>query len=154
MSDEKPSLQIDTDWKRQAQAEKQKLVEQERAAAAASQAAPAEASASQASADGGGAASFEGASDVAGSRRLPPASFASLVQSIVTQALYHMGELTGRGTQTPVDLDIARHHLDTLGILEEKTRGNLSEAEKKMLDAALYETRMRFVNVATQFLGP
>ncbi len=152
MSDEKPSLQIDTDWKRQAQAEKQKLVEQERAAA--SQAAPAEASASQASADGGGAASLEGGSDVAGSRRLPPASFASLVQSIVTQALYHMGELSGRGTQTPVDLDIARHHLDTLGILEEKTRGNLSDAEKKMLDAALYETRMRFVNVATQFLGP
>ena len=53
-----------------------------------------------------------------------------------------------------MDLDLAKHHLDTLTMLEEKTKNNLSMEEQSILDAALYETRTRFVNVASQLLGP
>jgi hypothetical protein len=46
---------------------------------------------------------------------------------------------------------MAKHQIDILGILEEKTRGNLTPEEKQLLDTALYETRMRYVSVAAQF---
>jgi hypothetical protein len=64
-----------------------------------------------------------------------------------------LGELASSG-QAAIDLDLAKHHLDTLTMLEEKTQNNLSADEQHILDAALYETRTRFVNVASQFLGP
>jgi hypothetical protein len=51
-----------------------------------------------------------------------------------------------------LNLDMAKHQLDTLGVLEEKTRNNLSEEEQRSLDSALYEARMRYVNVASQYL--
>ena len=46
---------------------------------------------------------------------------------------------------------MAQEHVDTLSMLEEKTRNNLTDDEKHMLDGALYEARMRYVNVASQF---
>jgi hypothetical protein len=51
-------------------------------------------------------------------------------------------------------MDMAKYQLDQLGVLEEKTVNNLTDAEKTLLDAALYETRSRFISVASQFLGP
>jgi hypothetical protein len=128
-------LQIDDDWKRQAQDEKRKLAEEaeKRKAAAAPSAAP--------SSSGAGAGR---------SRELPPPSFAQLVSSIVTQALYYLGELAPQGGEPTVSLDMARHHIDSLAILDEKTKGNLTADERQALDAALYETRMRFVSVARQ----
>ena len=48
---------------------------------------------------------------------------------------------------------MAKLQIDTLGILEEKTANNLTEDEKRLLDAALYETRTRFIQVAQQFIG-
>jgi hypothetical protein len=47
---------------------------------------------------------------------------------------------------------MAKHQIDILGILEDKTKGNLTDEEKHLLDAALYETRMRYVNVASQYV--
>jgi len=82
---------------------------------------------------------------------MPPASFPTLVQSILTQILFYLGDLTTRGAEPNVNLDMAKHQIDILGILEEKTRGNLSEEEKQLLDTALYEGRMRYVSVASQF---
>ncbi len=82
---------------------------------------------------------------------MPPASFPTLVQSILTQILFYLGDLTQRGSEPNVTLDMAKHLIDILGILEEKTRGNLTEEEKQLLDTALYETRMRYVSVASQF---
>jgi hypothetical protein len=163
MAEEKPSLHIDTDWKRQAQEEKKKLAEQERAAAEA--ASPAGATGAEGGGNGpaggpgvaaGGtrAPAGVGGGAARGTRELPPPTFASLVQSVVTQVLFYLGDLASRGGQPMLDLDMAKHHVDTLAMLEEKTRGNLDEAEQKMLDAALYETRMRYVSVASQFLGP
>jgi hypothetical protein len=74
------------------------------------------------------------------------------VQSIVTQILFYLGDLTPRGAEPTINLDMAKHQIDILGVLEEKTKGNLTEEEKHLLDAALYETRMRYVNVASQYV--
>jgi hypothetical protein len=145
MAEEKPTLHIDTDWKRQAQEEKKKLVEEETRKAT-----TAPAAASPATAAGPGPARSSPAAG-RGRTELPPASFSVLVQSILTQILYYLGDLTNRGAEPNVNLDMAKHQIDILGVLEEKTRGNLSGEEKQMLDTALYETRMRYVSVASQY---
>jgi len=75
----------------------------------------------------------------------------SLVNSLLTQVLLYLGEIATASVPM-VDLDRARLQLDTLSMLEEKTKGNLTEDEQKQLDSALYEARMRFVNVASQYL--
>ena len=168
MADEKPSLHIDTDWKRQAQEEKRRLAEQEKQRAAASTAAPAAppgavAGGFAATAPGPGGMTAVEDEDVAPAARgtaaargargeMPPASFAGLVSQMMTQALFYLGELAPRGGEPAVNLDLAKHHIDTLGVLEEKTRGNLTDEEKRLLDSVLYETRMRYVSVASQYI--
>jgi hypothetical protein len=136
---DRPGLQIDTDWKRQAQEEKQRLAEQEKTRRAAEQPAPAAAPSASRAARGG-------------SRELPVASFSALVQQQVTQILYYLGDLAPQGSEPAVSLDMAKHYIDVLGVLEEKTRGNLTDDEKHILDAALYEVRMRYVSVAQQYI--
>lgn len=145
MAEEKPTIHVDTDWKKQAQEEKRRLAEQEEKAkaAGATTAPPA-----GAPAPGGSAAA---ATAGPGRRELPAASFATLVNSTVTQVLVYLGDLAPRGNQPMVDLDMAKHYIDTLAVLEEKTAGNLTPEEKQMLDGALYEVRMRYVSVASQF---
>ena len=138
MAEEQPSLHIDTDWKKQAQEEKRKLAEQE-----------------QKKTGGVRAAAPAGGQKPAGARpqrELPPASFATLINTMLTQALFYLGELAPQGGEPSINLDLAKHHIDTLAVLEEKTRGNLSEDEQRLLDTALYETRMRYVNVASQYV--
>jgi hypothetical protein len=137
MADEK--LHIDTDWKKQAQEEKRRLAEQ---SAAAKTKEPGIAVAP--------AASGEGRSP-ARQRGMPVASFGTLVQGLLTQALYYLGDLSARGGEPTVNLEMAKHQIDTLGILEEKTKGNLTEEEQKLMDTVLYEARMRYVSVAAQF---
>ncbi|KKK79638.1 hypothetical protein LCGC14_2831470, partial [marine sediment metagenome] len=46
------------------------------------------------------------------------------------------------------NLQLAKHHVDTLAVLETKTQGNLTDDEKKLLDNALYEVRMAYVQAA------
>lgn len=135
MSD-KSVIQIDDDWKRQAQEEKRKLAEKEAAAKKPAPAAPAR----------------RGSTAERSRRALPKASFATLIQSTMTQALYYLGELAAETAQPALDLDMAKHHIDVLGILEEKTRGNLTPDEQSMLDQTLYDLRSRFVSVASQFI--
>jgi hypothetical protein len=149
MSDEKPSLHIDTDWKRQAQEEKKRLAEEEakKAKEAVTLAAPSAASV------GVGPASPKAVSAAVRGRAegIPPANFSTLVQSILTQILFYLGDFSARGAEPQVNLDMAKHQIDILGVLEEKTKGNLSDEEKSLLDTALYETRMRYVSVASQY---
>ena len=160
-------LHIDDDWKRQAQEEKRRLAEEaekrrqqssqanvggiESAAAAG---AVAGAVPPTATAGGAAAAGARGGRGARGTRELPEASFGTLVQSFMTQALFYLGELATAGGEGGVNLDMAKHQLDSLGVLEDKTKGNLSADEQKLLDAALYETRMRFVSVASQYVNP
>lgn len=149
MAEEKPSLHIDTDWKKQAQEEKRKLAEEEARKKQAAQ-----------PAQGAGAAAAAGAGAPTGAKgrpargELPPASMATLIQSTMTQALFHLGDIAVRGEQPAVNLEMSKHYIDTLSVLEEKTKGNLSEEEKEFLDTSLYQARMRYVAVASQFLGP
>jgi hypothetical protein len=147
MAEELPSLHIDTDWKKQAQAEKKKLAEQ---SAAAKPVTPPPAVIAPTVAPPAGAPA--GRRPARG--QLPPPGFPSLVQSVMTQVLYYLGELSAATGQPAIDMDMAKHHLDTLSMLEEKTKNNLTDEEQSILDAALYETRTRFVNAASQFLGP
>lgn len=73
--------------------------------------------------------------------------FTQLVIMFQGAALQHMGKIkdpvTGRIER---DLDQARHTIDILGMLEEKTRGNLGPREKQLLDHALFELRMNFLD--------
>ena len=160
MAEDKPGLHVDTDWKKQAQEEKRKLAEQEEkrktAATAPAGVVPGAAGASAAAAAptagpaaGGRQAGGRGAGQ--GQREIPQASFATLVQSLLTQVLFYLGDLSSRGGEPMVNLDMAKHNIDTLSILEEKTRGNLSDEEKRLLDAALYEARMRYVALASRY---
>lgn len=85
-----------------------------------------------------------------GATRVPSASLSGLVQMLATQAMIFMSN--ERDPQTGESLrrlDMAKHQIDILGILEEKTKGNLTEAEKRLLDAVLYELRMAYVTEAS-----
>jgi hypothetical protein len=144
MADESLSLHVDTDWKKQAQEEKRKLAEQEQKKAA-EKAVTAPAQEGPAPRTGAGTRG-------GGAREMPVASFGSLVNTLMTQALFYLGDLAPQGSQPTVNLDMAKHQIDTLSILEDKTRGNLNEEEQKLLDTALYESRMRYVNVASQYI--
>ena len=141
---QEPKLHVDADWKAQAQAEKQRLREQAERARAQQQAGAAEAGAG---ADAGPAAGAAGAG--AGSAAGREASFTTLVSTMATQALFAMGAIADpRSGQRYQNLDLARHHIDMLGVLEEKTRGNLTDDEATALASTLYELRMRYVQLA------
>jgi hypothetical protein len=139
MAEELPSLHIDTDWKKEAQEEKRRLAEQEQKKAA--QAPAAAPPAGRRGAAGGRVA-----------REVPPATFGSLINTLVTQTLFYLGDLAPQGSEPAINLDMAKHQVDTLNLLEEKTKGNLTEEEQRLLDTALYETRMRYVNVGSQYI--
>jgi len=139
MAEEQPSLHIDTDWKKQAQEEKKRLAEQEQQKAA-EQPAPGPAPGRRTPAGG------------RTTREMPPANFAALVNTLLTQALFYLGDLAPQGGEPVINLDMAKHQIDMLSLLEEKTRGNLTEEEKRVLDTALYEARMRYVSVASQYV--
>lgn len=142
MADDKPSLSIDNDWKKQAQEEKRKLVEEQQKKAAAAAAAPAQEALGDPRAGAG----------ARGRRELPPVNFGTMVQSIMTQALFYLGDLSPEGGEPMLNLDRAKNQIDTLTLLEQKTVNNLTPEESHMLDAALYEVRMRYVNVASQYI--
>jgi len=152
---QKPKIIVDDDWKTQAQAEKKRLAEEiekkqaaEKAQADAAGAGAAQAGASQAAPDG--APTREAAAaQAAQQRKLPTASFATHVNSLVTQAFMAMGGMEDpRTKQRHLDLDVAKYHIDTLSMLEEKTKGNLTDDEKRLVDQGLYECRLQYVHVA------
>jgi hypothetical protein len=77
---------------------------------------------------------------------LPPASFAVLVQLLASQAMMAMGKLKIPGQpELKADLDAAKHFVDLLCILEEKTKGNLTPEEEGMLTSVAHEVRMIFL---------
>ena len=83
----------------------------------------------------------------------PPAmSFGHIVHSIYMTTIMQLGGTTQEGQQPKVDLMGARQSIDMLGILADKTRGNLNPAETQLMDNALFEVRMGFLEV-TQALA-
>ena len=121
--DETPRLHIDSDWKAQAQAEKERLAERESARA------------TRPGAEGEG--------------ELPPADFRTLIATLASQAMMGLGAYgdpqTGR---VVIDVVGAQFAIDLLGVVEEKTKGNLSEEEATELKEVLTHLRARFVQIA------
>ena len=85
-------------------------------------------------------------SDAGQTPPLPPASFDMLVLSLAMQAQMELGGGMKPEGQPP-NLEIARHTIDLLAMLQEKTKGNLSLEENRMLENTLTELRFRFVQV-------
>ena len=136
---DEPKIIVDDDWKQQAQAEKEKLAEQ----AKTDETPPAESQGQGLDQDAEGQ-----------ERQLPPASFTTLVSALATQTMMALGGFKDPNSdKVMVDLDLAKHHIDTLKVLEEKTKGNLDEEEKKLLDDASYQVQMLFVQVVQHISG-
>lgn len=133
---DKPKIIIDDDWKTQAAAEKQRLAEEVDKAHPAKPAVAAE---------GAGVSGPEG---------LPPASMTTLINQIAMQAMMALGGYEDPRTHRRlVDLDLAKFHIDTLKVLEAKTGGKLTEEESALLDKAMYECRMQYVQFAQRMSG-
>jgi hypothetical protein len=79
---------------------------------------------------------------------LEPVTFSTFVLGLSTQALLHLGEIDSPLTgKTERDLGAAKHVIDILGILREKTRSNLEPGEQQLLSSMLYDLRMRYVEL-------
>jgi Domain of unknown function (DUF1844) len=83
---------------------------------------------------------------------IPPANFLFLVESILMQAQVQLGLLNlGENDERPEpNLLLARHSIDLLGMLQEKTKGNLTNEEQRLLENGLTELRFRFVQVSEE----
>jgi len=80
---------------------------------------------------------------------MPEVTFPAFVMSLNTSALYHLGEIADPTSGNKmVDLDLARHAIDTLTLIQSKTKGNLTEDEGELLKNILYDIKMRFVRAA------
>jgi len=75
-------------------------------------------------------------------------NFSTFVMGLSTQALMHLGEIADPEAPHGPDLDAAKQMIDLLGILREKTTGNLEPAEEQLLSSMLYDLRMRYVEVS------
>ena len=83
---------------------------------------------------------------------IPTASFEFLTMSLRTQVELHLGLLHfGEEKDRPKpDLQLARHSIDLLGVLQEKTKGNLTMEEQRLLDNSLTELRFRYIQVSSE----
>jgi hypothetical protein len=80
-------------------------------------------------------------------RRLPPVDFPTFVLSIGSSALINLGEAADpAGGSSHKDLPMAKHTIDILSMLEEKTKGNLSATEAQLLENLLFDLRLRYVS--------
>lgn len=132
MAGEEPKLIIDTDWKSQAQAEKERLAQKTAAAKPATTP---------------GAAA--GAATPGAEGEPHEVRFEDVVGLLATQALSYLGYFADPQTgQAVVSLEYAKLHVDMLAILEERTKGNLTEQEQKFLAKTLSQLRMEFVEVS------
>ena len=82
-----------------------------------------------------------------GAGPLPPVTFEHLVQQLFLSAMIQMGGTQAEG-QRRVDIVGARQTIDLLGILADKTKGNLSQDEDRILQTALFEARMAFLELS------
>tara|TARA_R110000782_G_scaffold13976_8_gene40949 strand:- start:3979 stop:4443 length:465 start_codon:yes stop_codon:yes gene_type:complete len=113
-----PKIIVDDDWKSAARAEKEKLAQKEAAKAAPDpDAMPDE------------------------------PSFEHLVSLLTSQALMYLGQIPDQSGRGVIALDIAKMQIDLLGVIETKTKGNLSNDESKLLAGTLSELRAIFVEV-------
>lgn len=121
---DKKKIIIDEDWKSQVEAERRAAAEAARAGKQPEQ---------------------PGGHDAPGS--MPPATFEVLVSTLATEAMVSLGQLPHPATgRTEVSLDQARYFVDTLAVIEEKTRGNLTPEEAQGLESVLHQLRMLYIS--------
>lgn len=121
-AEQAPSLQVDADWKAQAQAEKERLAEKEAEAPA------------------------EGA---AGAERLPPADFRSLLGFLAQQAISGLGMYGDQKTgKVMIDLEGSKFWIDMIAVVEEKTKGNLTDEEANEVKQLVVQLRAQFVQMS------
>lgn len=85
---------------------------------------------------------------------LPQIDFATFVLSLSHSALVQLGEAPDPDTnETHLDLGLAKQNIDILGMLEEKTKSNLTGDEERLLAQVLFDLRMRFVEKSKQASG-
>ena len=124
-------LHIDSDWKAEAQKEKERLAQKEKE--------------QKVRAPKPGA----GPSPEGGQQELPEPSFRSLVGMLASQAIMGLGAMADPQTnRVIIDLEGSRFAIDLLEVLEQKTKGNLTEEETKDLQQILAELRSRYVQIA------
>ncbi len=89
--------------------------------------------------------------DKAGARDLPPVSFSSFVFSLSASALLNLGELKDPSIEGAVkDPVMAKHTIDIIGMLKDKTKGNLDENEAKLMENVLHDLRLRYLKVVEE----
>jgi len=127
---EEKKIIVDEDWKAQVQAEKEAARHEKEADADAPK------------------AESPGDTDTG---EIPPASFSTLVVTLATQAMASLGQVPDPAEGKPVvRLELAGHFIDTLAILQEKTKGNLTDEESAVLENVLHELRMAHLAVRNQ----
>jgi hypothetical protein len=133
----KPQIHVDEEWKERVKAEDKARDQQ-------SQAEPPQQKATRPEAPPKQPQSEPAAEPQA--RQLPAADFATIVSLFSTQALVALGVLPNPATGKPdAELMLARHLIDLLDVLQEKTKGNLAGWEHTALDTTLHELRMLYV---------
>ncbi len=126
---EETRIIVDEDWKSQVEKEKEKLREQQ---------------------DSNGDAQ----DNQAGARGMPPASFPVLVSTLATQVMGTLGMFADpQSGQAYVDPMAAKHLIELMAVLQEKTAGNLTAEESQMLEQALHELRLIYVEVTKQLVA-
>ena len=77
---------------------------------------------------------------------LPEVNFSSLILSLSSTAFLHLGEIPDPSTgEKRKDLALSKHVIDTIGMLKEKTEGNLTKEEKQLIENILTDLRLRYV---------
>ncbi len=134
MSEEskEPKIIVDEDWKSKVEREKAEALEKEESKQ------PTEEAAEE--------ATGEQASEVPPP---PPASLSMLVTTLLTQAMAAMGQIPGEDGAAPeVNFPYAKHFIDLVGVIEEKTKGNLTDEESKFIGESLHQMRMLYVSAS------
>jgi len=125
-----PNIQIDDNWKQQAQREKESL------------------SGTQPTTP---PAPTQPAAAKPKPRQMPPASLQLIVEMFAMQAMLGLGTIPDpHSGKTSKDLDMSRHFIDLLAVIKDKTKGNLDKQEESLIDSALCQLRMQHVNAAKQ----
>ncbi len=81
-----------------------------------------------------------------GAAPLPEVNFSSFILSLSSSTLLHLGEIADpQSGEKKKDMALAKQSIDIINLLKDKTKGNLTQEEEKLLDHLLYDLRMRFV---------
>ncbi|MEO5356394.1 MAG: DUF1844 domain-containing protein [Nitrospirae bacterium YQR-1] len=81
---------------------------------------------------------------------LPEPTFINLIMNLSGNALIHLGIVKAPDYEQEVNPEMAKHLIDTIVMLQEKTRGNLNETELKHINEIIYQLKISYVNIINQ----